>query len=679
MADSAAPAPTRFPWLRSCAIVAGSVFAALILGGGAGWWWWSARDRAALDAQAEAAEAAFAPARAKLTADAGQDLDIDKTIRVLHQVDQSMRHQDDLHTYLAAVAGTDWRGVPDDVLAARKAILDAELTLFSKQTELDAQEATWSFSRDVVLTTLSVVAVEGEGGITPDAKFAVDRSAAERRLAELRADSMERRALIRDVDAQERALVEASIAYAGVWATYMEQYDRVCHHRDRAWMAAGAQNWPETESEAREAIRLAPHEKEAHMLLAQALIQQGSPEQLEEAKSILDPFATGDAPGAMAPALLLRAKLKERRGDLAGATDDFRHAALSYPTQAARLDDVLDPYRMRSSLRKSRAGAGIVQSYSATMVGAGWFSPELHLARLAYDRGDREGGKAAVVDHFERRRAQQQWDYVLADLAWAEVVLGDDFRSIFPEEGWLDLHTEKSMFGVGQQLDLSVDNRSGHGLKNAALILCVRFTDMLTGDYVTIAGERTVPAVAAHESTSFGTVNADTEVFGLMRTEDDIVEMRAILVTDDGVLWVDTQKYKAELLAAAKDRRRTDPTAKGESERWRSVVEDAGRGATVKKQNGLVQDSLEIELPAKLVWLRPRFTLKYGETTLEADTNVVEGDKILLRFDGIGDLLSRDAPAQQADLVCESVFGTFTLSFGPAADGTWTYIGAKGE
>jgi len=444
-------------------------------------------------------------------------------------------------------------------------------------------------------------------------------------------------------------------------------------------MASGRGDWAEVESEARAAIAQAPHEKEAHMLLARALIEGGQPEQLTEARILLEPFASGETPGAMAPALLLRGTLKEREGDLIGASDDYRHASLAYPTEAERLADALDPYKMRSSLRKSKAGAGIVESYSATMVGAGWFSPELHLARLAYARGDREAGKQAVIDHFERRRAQQQWDYILADLTWAQSVLGDDFASIFPEEDWLDLHAEKSYLGMGSKFAVSVDNRSAHPLKNAALVLCVRFTDMLGGDYVTLAGERTVPELPAHTTTDFGAVDVDTEVFGKLRTEDDIVDLRAILVTDDGVLWVDTEKYKEERLRVAREKRKAEPPPPTEIDRWTRVADEAGREATVTRDKGLVQDTLEIELPAKLVWLKPKFTLHYGEATLVADTNVVEGDKIKLRFKGIGDLLSRGDPAREADLVCESVFGTFTLSFGPTPEGGWTYLGAKAE
>jgi hypothetical protein len=298
----------------------------------------------------------------------------------------------------------------------------------------------------------------------------------------------------------------------------------------------------------------------------------------------------------------------------------------------------------------------------------------LHLARLAYQRGDRESGKRKVIEHFERRRAQGQWDYILADLDWAESVLGDDFRSIFPEEPYLDLHAEKTMLGLGEKLSVSVENRSQRTLKNAALVLCVRFTDMLSGDYVTFAGERTAPEVPAHDTTDFGKVDVDTEVFREKRTEDDIVDMRAILVTDDGVMWVDTEKYKDERLAEAKPGPARD--------KWSAIVDAAGRDASLSLDSSLVDDALEVELPAQLVWLRPKFTLHYGDATVLADTNVIDGDRIKLRFRGLTPLIAKatlqqDTPPQSADLLCESVFGSFTLQFSPKPGGGWQYDGLR--
>lgn len=648
----------------------------LLLGGG-GYWWYSKVQADALAAQELAATEVFAPAMAALSGTPDAPVDIDRTVRVLHQVDESMRHQDDLPGFLATVAKEDWRGVPREVLAARSKILDVQLELYGKQVEKEEQEAMWTLSRDIVLTTLSVVSVKGEGGLAPTASFEVDREAARQRLDELQKAESERRQLVRDVNQLEGKLIRASMDYAVVWAKYMEEYDRLSIHRDRAWLASRRDDWVEVEREAKIAIEMAPNDIEAHLLLARSYIEEGTPEKREMALALVDDVMQRH-PNSAAPAMLLRGLVKERQRDLAGAQADYEQASQLYPSSASALADVLDPYKIRSNLRKSRAGAGIVESYASTMVGAGYFSPELHMARLAYTRGDREAGKRKVVDHFERRRAQGQWDFILADLVWAEEVLGDDFRSIFPEESYLDLHAEKTMLGLGQKLGVRVDNRSQRTLKNAALVLCVRFTDMLTGDYVTFPGERTMPEILPRKSTDFGVVDLDTEVFGKLRTENDIVEMRAILVTDDGVLWVDTEKYKDERRAEAK----AHPDAQAAS-KWSRVVESAGRDAKVVRQSGLIDDALEIELPASMVWLRPKFTLNYGEVSLQAASHVIEGDKIKLRFTGIASLLEKSriesaSPNRAADLVCESVFGTFTLQFGPKADGGWEFLGLKG-
>lgn len=674
MSDSS-PAPNTK--LKGCAFVGGAVLVAFLLGAGGTYWWWQDRAAKALAAQEQAAAEAFGPAQSALANTPDAPLDIDRTVRVLHQIDESMRNQATLHEFLATVAKEDWRGVPKDVLAARKRILDVQLELYGKQVEKDEQEAMWTLSRDIVLTTLSVVAVKGEGGLAPSASFEVDKRAAQERLAELRKAEAERRELVRDVNELEGKLITASMDYAVVWAKYMEEYDRLSIHRDRAWLASRRNDWDEVESEAKIAIGMAPNDIEAHLLLARAYIEDGTPEQFDAAVAIADDVMARH-PSAAAPAMLLRGLVKERTGNLGGAQADYEQASQLYPTSAEALSDVLDPYKIRSNLRKSKAGSGIVESYAATMVGAGYFSPELHLARIAYARGDREAGKRKVIEHFERRRAQGQWDFILADLVWAEDVLGDDFKAIFPEESYLDLRAEKTMFGLGQKLGVSVDNRSQRTVKNAALVLCVRFTDMLTGDYVTFPGERTVPEVFPRKSTDFGVVDLDTEVFGKVRTENDIVEMRAILVTDDGVLWVDTEKYKDERLAEAK----ANPDAAA-ADKWTRVVEAAGREASVSRQSGLIDDALEIELPASMVWLRPKFTLRYGDVTLQAASHVIDGDKIKLRFTGIASLLEKSrieaaSPNRAADLVCESVFGTFTLQFGPKPDGGWEYLGVKG-
>jgi hypothetical protein len=93
---------------------------------------------------------------------------------------------------------------------------------------------------------------------------------------------------------------------------------------------------------------------------------------------------------------------------------------------------MLDPYKMRTFLKRSREGNLIVDEYKATMLGAGFWSPDLELAKMMFDRGDDEGGRAKVLDHFARRRTQGEWDLILQDIAFCHDLLGPRFWEIFP-------------------------------------------------------------------------------------------------------------------------------------------------------------------------------------------------------------------------------------------------------
>ena len=112
----------------------------------------------------------------------------------------------------------------------------------------------------------------------------------------------------------------------------------------------------------------------------------------------------------------------------------------------------------------------------------------------AFEAGDFEAGRRKVLDHFSRRRAQRQWDLILADIALCTDLLGDDYRRIFPEDAWLDLELDEAMFG--SRLSLSVANRSDRSLHNATLVLALHLTDMHVGDYATVVAGDTVPEVA---------------------------------------------------------------------------------------------------------------------------------------------------------------------------------------
>lgn len=611
---------------------------ALIAGAGVAGWTWHHRARtAALQAQEAAAEQAFEPVFQKMEEAVGP-YDLDRTIRVVHETDRMLRDTESLPEYLAWAARQDYRGVAPDVLAARKHVLEVVMRLYARQVQQRDQEELSRFSAQSLLEMASLVSVEGEAGVGLSGSFSVDREQAKKLLAQAMAERTERKRLRADLREAENELLGVLVEYAGVYARYVEEWDRLCLLRDRAYLAAAAEDWPTVAHAAEAAVRQAPQEREAHLLLALALIESG-PEILPEVNvpDLLEGYIA-DHPDATAPALLLLGLHHAREGRVAEAQLALMQSAAYYPRQAQALSDLFDPYEARSYLRATREGRYVLAQYRSTMLGAGRFSPDLQLARLAFRAGDAETGRRKLLEHFYRRRAQQEWSFILDDVRFCQQEFGAEFRAIFPPESYLDLLVKPSMLGLSGNLSLSIRNRSDVTLHNATLLLCVHFTDMYPDDYEVIVGGVTRPAVHAHDETSFGEVSVEREVLGRTRTRDDIVRTRAILVTDEAVTWVDTEEYR--IAEAREFRQQATPTV--DENPPEAALPDALD--TLRRGVGLViedsrigRDDLVIRLPRELVLLSPLFRLQVGDRSQapRLDELDLQDGRIRLRFDSV--------------------------------------------
>jgi hypothetical protein len=627
------------------------------------------QERLAAIAQAQRAKEQFDPVFQKMAVEE-PTYDVDTTIRVLHEIDFAMEEHRAPHELLALMAGTDYRDVAPEVLDKRKELLQILFELYSRQTRVEDQQAVFELTGELLLSTLSVVSVSGSLDGTPTGSLSVDREQAQELLADLKQQREDRAQLVEDITELEGRLLEANLAYAKVWRKYQDEWDHLCILRDRAYLASRDGDWATVVATTDEAIRLAPKEREAHLLGALARIEQGHPESLDAAQRILDAYLR-EHPDAAAPAFLLLGALEQKRGNDSASRLHLQQAAAYYPKQAARLGEMLDPYNRRAFLRQSREGSFILEEYKATMLGAGYFSPDLQLAKALFAAGDFHAGKQKVLDHFARRRAQGQWDFLLSDIAYAHDLLGGEFREIFPEESYLDLEVAPTLWG--DQVKVGVRNRSARSLHNATLVLCVHFTDMLAGDYEPFTAPATLPAVPAGETTDFGAMTISADLLGKTRTVADVVSHRAILVTDEAVLWVDTEPFK---IAEADEFRRAKAQGKPNPEQrteWHRTMErDLGtatrevlvRGAgTVVPRYGA--DDLSFELPEELAIFRPNFRLEYGDAVIQPDQNVIENGKIKLTFSGVDNLDAEGAEPKDAVLVLSSVFGEFRIRWDP--------------
>lgn len=660
--------------------------------------WWDRSSRAAYEQalldQEAAAEEQFTPMMAALEEAAKPEkaYDIDKTVRVIHEIDRAMQREGSLEEYVRWSARQDYSDVAPEVLQARKDMLEPILKLYAKQVELDDQAEMWEMTSEFLLATLSVVSVDGEASlINPTANLSVDREQAKKLFEDLKQDREDHKQLVKDVANIETELFGKMMDYSEVYYRYIEEWDQLSILRDRAYLAAYNGEWEAAAASADLAIQKSPKEREAHLLKAMALIELDNRENAAEIEGLLEEYVQEHA-DSTAPALLLMGVHQARLGQEAQAQLSFQQAAAYFPKQAAQLTDMLNPYEMRGFLRQSREGQFIVEMYKSTMLGAGYFSPDLQLAKALFDKGDDEAGRAKVLDHFARRRTQQQWDFIISDVAFCQDLLGPDFWKILPERTYLDLEVSKTM--MGGSLNLGVKNRSEKVLHNATLVLAVQFTDMYAGDYEAIAAPDTVPAVTAHDSTSFGTVPIAFEIFGKQKSVSEIVKTRAILIADEAVTWVDTDAYRIAEDKEFRDQKRIDskldtkkqvehPLAKRHPE-FKSTMDTLLSGASqiaqVKLEEKYGADNLVVQLPRELAILRPMFRLKYGDTLYEAQDNVIDGDKIELRFAGVQNFDAEGAPPpDDMELLMGSPFGDVVFSWKNNGDLSWRFGGAKRE
>jgi tetratricopeptide (TPR) repeat protein len=663
---------------------------------GGGIWYWrhqvNARHALAEAAQVDRANAVFAPVFEKFAeAELEPAYDIDKTIRVIHELDLALSHKDSLESYLQELATQDYRDVAPEVLDARKEIMEVLLKLYAKQVESGDQQAMWEMTSELLLTAFSVVDFDGGlDAVGPTAGLSIDREQAQELLRDMRQEQHDHRDLVRDMAQLETELLSAMTDYSEVYYRYMDEWDDLSVMRDRAYLAAHNQDWTTVADAATIAVQKAPQEREAHLLLAMAKIEQGGGESDEEILGLLADYIE-DHPSSTAPAFQLMGIQHTNRGRIDEARLAFQQSAAYYPRQAEELTDMLDPYTMRSFLRKSREGGFILELYKSTMLGAGYWSPDLQLAELLFESGDIEAGKEKVLDHFSRRRNQQQWDFVLSDIQYCYDLLGPRFWEIFPEDHYVDLEISETMFG--SQLSVGVNNRSDKTLRNASLLLALQFTDMYATDYEVMAAERTIPAVPPHEITDFGKVEIELDLFGGTKTVDDIVRHRAILITNEAVLWVDTDEYKIERAEAEREARRAGDTpgrpvavTDSPTERfpeYQSTVDTIIAGLTdavsVEVESRYGRDNVLIELPKELSLLRPLFRLKYGDEVLAAQDNVIEGDSIQLRFAGVDNFDAEGIDRNDLELLVASPFGDIVVNW--VSDGTvsWRLAGVERE
>lgn len=631
------------------------------------------REAAVAEARAELAPAQEVLERA-ITA-APKPYDIDRTMVVLNELDEAAQSSRSVREYVDRIARQDYANVAPQALLLRKRMLDILSKLATQLDALDDHDKTWSTYRTVLHAMKAansvLVGVPGVFGNTPSLEL---RNAAS---AELQKSLAEREDLVARVRPIEVALVGLVDESAPVFRALMEEWEQLCLVRDAAYLAAARLDYESCARHARAAIDRAPLETEAHLLVALAHIEGDVPlpPEFGDLSQYLDDFIAAH-PDSAAPALLLRGVWRARQGQVEAARADLELASTRYPQQSERLRDRFDPYRARAYLRKTSAGRAISGMYEASMLGAGWFSPELELARTLFDSGDDAGAKLQIREHFQRRRQDGQWDLLLYDLDFCENLLGDDFQALFPQVDYLDLEISRPL--LGDDVSVSVRNRSDANLRNALLVLCLRFVDMHPDDYVTLGVQPTQPVLPARTTTHFDSFDVAIPWGASTKTIDGLIEpVRAILLTDEAVFRIETVAYKNERIQRFSTSNTSSVTL---PERVEQALERVRASAASMRVEGagVVSQDLRVELPREFALLGPLFRLEFGDHRFdEVDDkgdvrNVVEDDAVALTFDGAGLALKLAKPDEIA-VVARSLSRTLRIVFARDADGRYAF------
>ncbi len=466
--------------------------------------------------------------------------DIDQTVGALYSIEKALAEAKSFEDLTKFVVQKDSELVAPDVAKLKYRIFDVYKDLIDSRDKLEDLNSLYNTAFGGVGDIVGLMGADpATGGISIDREQI--KKIWEKRVSESKLRQQYQSRLSKSQD----KFIDLLFDFARLNEKYSAEWDRLCSTRDRAYLAFHEKNWDEMAAAAAQAIEISPNEREAHILLAFALLERGGETDASSAKAIVEKLLS-NSKGQNASAYLLRGMMLAKEGKTEMAKLDFDQAATYYPKQQEELENRLNLYKRRPFLNKSKEGRVIINSYRGVMSGAGNFSPDFQKAKIFLQNGEERRAKDKIFDHFMRRRQQGQWDKVFTDFRFCREQLGRENFGI-AEDGNLDIGIEPAWIGNG--ITLTVNNRSGADIHNVSILLCVRFTDMFRGDYLTFPFGSPVALIPAGKSVVFGKENISEiteDLLGQARKWKDAIEFGAVLISDELVTWTPPMRSPEE-------------------------------------------------------------------------------------------------------------------------------------
>lgn len=513
--------------------------------------------------------------------------DIEETIRIINGLEIAQSQSNDFYEYLEYMAKQDYSLVANDIIQAKKKLLPILQRMFQLQKQHEELNDIWIIARSVgagfgalarnsdptgALSATAEAYATGNlmGALSLGDNLGINQAKAAAfdeydRQLELK------ESLSVEIESLKMAYIEYLTEFTPIYNKYMKEWDKLCVNKDKAYLDLYSGRMVDAYNSTEKIIKEYPTNREALLLKSLSLINIGSgymnepmdddqiltiskeinlPDTLKrnakwndffiEADLVLDNYLEA-YPERSAPALVLKGLLHFRLGENSKAMSYFDQAAMEYPRQAAHLTDLLDSYRVRTYLNKTPEGQYLLRLYRSTMEGYGMFSPNFLKAQYYAQIGDYKKSQTEIYNHFFRRGNQGIYDCLLSDMQYCENYLYNSFKQLLLERHYLDISikTDDGLFSSEDEIELSIHNRSDIDLENVRTFLCVHYTDMYTDEYDVIK----VPAtnvIKHYEKKDLGTVKLNYEG----KTNKDITRIRAIIMTDDKICWVDDPNFK---------------------------------------------------------------------------------------------------------------------------------------
>lgn len=518
------------------------------------------------------------------------DYDLEETIRILNSLEIAQTQSKNFNDFLLYMAKQDYSQVAPEVLKAKVKFFPVMQQMYQLQKEYKEFSTLWMVARsvaaggktlrenvDVAGAGLAVVAATATAGFAgTEQSIATSLSAVNTATDAAFDHYVKEQNLKKELKKQIKDIKEQYVNYlsefAPVYYKYMKEWDKLCLNKDKAYLDIYSGRAEDALNSADAVLRQLPKNREGLLLKSLCLIELGKmnrneglqfrlPFDIEKMQS--DTLTVEDVenpyfkvasvtlnnylskyPKKSAPALLLQGVLQMDMGNTQSALSYFDQAAIEYPRQAEELTDLLNSYRSRTYLNKSVEGLYLQNLYKSTMEGFGLFSPNFYKAKYYTSKGDLNSSKEEILKHFYRRGNQGVYDCLLSDMKFCEDFLYSSFSPIVPEKSFIDVSISAAnkmlVMSKDDEISVTLNNRSDHDLENVRIFLCIHYTDMYKEDYNVVKVPVTKNRIGKHEEIDFSTVKLNYNE----KKVNDITRVRAIVMTDDKICWVDEVKEK---------------------------------------------------------------------------------------------------------------------------------------